>query len=289
MQEQPTGNGSQPHPDPLPDSGRANAFRLHRRFDRTGRLIGDAGMKRLQDARVVVFGLGGVGSYAAEGLVRSGVGHLTLVDFDLVCVTNTNRQLHATVSTVGKPKAELMAQRCRSINPDASITPIVEFYREETSEQLLSGHWDYVVDAIDNVKAKLHLLNACVQRGIPVVSSMGAAGRLDPTYIRVEDLCETHMDPFAKDIRKLLKRKYAIDTNRPTGITAVFSIEPRRDPVPVHYDAAHGGFMCVCPQGENEFHSCESRNQIDGSVAFVTSIFGMQAAGVVVRRIAQGR
>jgi tRNA A37 threonylcarbamoyladenosine dehydratase len=264
-------------------------FRLHRRFDRTGRLIGDTGMKRLQGARVAVFGLGGVGSYAVEGLVRSGVGHLTLVDFDVVCVTNSNRQLHATVSTVGKAKAELMAQRCKTINPDVSVTPIVDFYREEVSEQMLAEKFDYVVDAIDNIKAKLHLLSTCVQRGIPVVSSMGAAGRLDPTYIRVEDLCETHMDPFAKDVRKLLKRKYAIDTNKPTGITAVFSIEPRRDPFDLQYDEAHGGFMCVCPHGENEFHSCEHRNQIDGSVAFVTSIFGMQIAGVVVRRIAQGR
>jgi tRNA A37 threonylcarbamoyladenosine dehydratase len=118
---------------------------------------------------------------------------------------------------------------------------------------------------------------------------MGAAGRLDPSSIRVEDLCETHMDPFAKDIRKLLKRKYGHDTSKPTGITAVFSIEPRRDPVSVHYDEQHGGFLCVCPQGENAFHSCEHRNQIDGSVAFVTSVFGMQMAGVVVRRVAQGR
>ena len=159
----------------------------------------------------------------------------------------------------------------------------------EDAEALLAGEWDYVVDAIDNVKAKLHLLHQCVQRGIPVVSSMGAAGRLDPTYIRVDDLCETHMDPFAKDIRKLLKRKWNIDTNKPTGITAVFSIEPRRDPFDLKYDEAHGGFMCVCPHGENEFHSCEHRNQIDGSVAFVTSIFGMQMAGVVIRRVAQGR
>lgn len=264
-------------------------FRLHRRFDRTGRLIGDAGMRRLHGARVAVFGLGGVGSYAVEGLVRSGVGHLTLVDFDVVCVTNSNRQLHATVSTVGKAKAELMAQRCKSINPEISVTPIVDFYREEVAEQMLAEPFDYVVDAIDNIKAKLHLLHTCVQKGIPVVSSMGAAGRLDPTYIRVDDLCETHMDPFAKDVRKLLKRKYGHDTNKPTGITAVFSIEPRRDPFELTYDEASGGFMCVCPQGENEFHSCEHRNQIDGSVAFVTSIFGMQIAGVVIRRVAQGR
>lgn len=246
-------------------------------------------MRRLAGARVAVFGLGGVGSYAVEGLARSGIGHLTLVDFDVVCVTNSNRQLHATSSTVGKAKAELMAQRCKSINPEISVTPVVDFYREEVSESMLADKYDFVVDAIDNIKAKLHLLNECVKRGIPVVSSMGAAGRLDPTYIRVEDLCETHMDPFAKDVRKLLKRKYALDTNKPTGITAVFSIEPRRDPFELQYDEAHGGFMCVCPHGENEFHSCEHRTQIDGSVAFVTSIFGMHIAGVVVRRIAQGR
>ena len=266
----------------------AKPFKLSRRFDRTGRLLGDSAMERLAGARVVVFGLGGVGSYAAEGLVRSGVGHLTLVDFDEVCVTNTNRQLHATAKTVGKSKAELMAQRCREINPDARVEALREFYRDELSEQLLSPGYDFVVDAIDNVKAKLHLLNACVQRGVPVVSSMGAAGRLDPTAIRVEDLCETHMDPFAKDIRKLLKRKYGMDTEKHTGITAVYSIEVRRQPYGLKYDDATDGFMCVCPN-DNDFHSCDERTQIDGSVAFVTSVFGMNMAGVVVRRLGQGR
>lgn len=277
-----------PVPASAPASPLAKPFKLSRRFDRTGRLLGDSAMERLAGARVVVFGLGGVGSYAAEGLVRSGVGHLTLVDFDEVCVTNTNRQLHATAKTVGKSKAELMAQRCREINPDAKVEAVREFYRDELSEQLLGGGYDFVVDAIDNVKAKLHLLNACVQRGLPVVSSMGAAGRLDPTAIRVEDLCETHMDPFAKDIRKLLKRKYAIDTEKHTGITAVYSIEVRRQPVNLRYDDATDGFMCVCPN-DNDFHSCDERTQIDGSVAFVTSVFGMNAAGVVVRRLAAAR
>lgn len=267
----------------------AKGFRLHRRFDRTGRLLGDSAMERLANARVVVFGLGGVGSYAVEGIVRSGVGHLTLVDFDDVCVTNSNRQLHATVKTVGKSKAELMAARCREINPEVSIDAVREFYREETADPLLAGGFDFVVDAIDNVKAKLHLLHRCVTRRIPVVSSMGAAGRLDPTFIRVEDLCETHMDPFAKDIRKLLKRKWAIDTERPTGITAVYSIEPRRDPVALRYDDAHDGFLCVCPSRENDFHTCDHRTQIDGSVAFVTSVFGMNMAGVVVRRLGSAR
>jgi tRNA A37 threonylcarbamoyladenosine dehydratase len=274
-------------PPPPADTGRA--FRLSRRWDRTGRLLGDEAMERLARARVIFFGLGGVGSYAVEGLVRSGIGHLTLVDFDEVCVTNLNRQLHATVRTVGKSKAELMAQRCREVNPESTVQAVAEFYRAETAEQLLQPGWDYVVDAIDNVKAKLHLLHRCVQLGLPVVSSMGAAGRLDPTAIRVDDLSETIMDPFAKDVRKLLRRKYGVDTERRTGITAVYSIEPPRTPVPLTYDAATDGFLCVCPSRENDFHTCDHRTQVNGSVAFVTSVFGMNAAGVVVRRIAHGR
>lgn len=274
-------------PSTQPDVPAAKAFKLSRRFDRTGRLLGDAAMEHLARAHVVVFGLGGVGSYAVEGLVRSGVGRLTLVDFDDVCVTNTNRQLHATVRGVGKSKAELMAQRCREINPDVAVTPVKEFYRPDLAEALLPpGTYDFVVDAIDNVKAKLHLLHRCVTLGLPVVSSMGAAARLDPTFIRVDDLCETHMDPFAKDIRKLLKRKYAVNTDVPTGITAVYSIEPPRVPQPLNYDEKTAGFLCVCPSRENEFHTCDHRTQINGSVAFVTSVFGMNMAGVVVRRLA---
>ncbi len=267
----------------------APPFKLSRRFGRAGRLLGGNAMERLANARVVVLGLGGVGSYAAEGLVRSGIGHLTLVDHDDVCVTNTNRQLHATVKSVGKPKAELMAQRCQDINPQAKVEAVREFYRAEVAEQMLQpGQYDFVVVAIDNVKAKLHLLHRCVTLGVPVVSSMGAAGRLDPTAIRVEDLSETHMDPFAKDIRKLLKRKHGVETDRHTGITAVYSIEARRMPVALQYDDATDGFLCVCPQ-DNDFHTCDHRTQIDGSVAFVTSCFGMNAAGVVVRRLASAR
>jgi len=246
-------------------------------------------MLRLARARVIVFGLGGVGSYAVEGLVRSGIGHLTLVDFDEVCVTNLNRQLHATVRTVGKPKAELMAQRCREVNPECTVESVAEFYRAENAGQLLQPGWDFVVDAIDNVKAKLHLLNRCIELGLPVVSSMGAAGRLDPTAIRVDDLSETIMDPFAKDVRKLLRQKCGVETDRHTGITAVYSVEPPRTPVPLTYDAATEGFLCVCPSRENEFHTCDHRTQVNGSVGFVTSVFGMNAAGVVVRRIAHGR
>ncbi len=258
-------------------------FKLHRRFDRAARLFGEGAMERLQNAHVVVFGMGGVGSYVAEALARSGVGRLTLVDFDQVCVTNTNRQLHCLKGTYGKHKASLMAERCALINPDAQVEAHLQFYSAETSAELLppDSAPHFVVDAIDNIKAKLHLLNTCVTRGIPVISSMGAAGRVDPTLVRIGELCETFSDPFAKDVRKLLRLKYAVDTSVPCGVKVVFSPERRRNPVPLSYD--HGGFLCVCPGKENDFHSCDHRTRIDGSVAFVTAAFGMAAASHVVR------
>jgi tRNA A37 threonylcarbamoyladenosine dehydratase len=260
-------------------------FKLHRRFDRAARLLGESGMARLGRAHVAVIGLGGVGSFAAEALCRSGVGSLTLIDFDKVCVTNTNRQLHALQGAVGKPKVERMAERLRAINPLATIHAVEAFYGAETAEALLpAGRFDHAIDAIDNVQAKLHLLARAHALGLPIISCLGAAGRLDPTLIRVCDLGETHSDPFAKDVRKLLRARYGIDTASRTGIQTVFSLEPRREPEPVSFDA--DGFLCVCPQGENDHHTCERRNQIDGSAAFVTGAFGLTAAGVVVRAIA---
>lgn len=277
-----------PH-DPVPMGARPateGSFKLHRRFDRAARLLGEPGMERLANAHVKVFGLGGVGSWAAEALCRSGVGRLTLVDFDSVCATNVNRQLHALKGAIGKSKAELMAERCRLINPDASVEGLAAFYSEESSATLLPADDkpDYVIDCIDNVKAKLHLLSTCVAQGIPVTSSMGAAGRLDPTQVRVADLSETYNDPFAKDVRKLLRLKHGIDTTVVCGIQAVFSPERRRNPEPLSYD--HGtGFVCVCPSKENDFHTCDHRTRIDGTAGFVTSVFGMVAAGTVVRAI----
>ena len=269
----------------LPTQPAEPNFKLHRRFDRAARLFGEPAMARLARAHVAVVGLGGVGSYAVEALMRSGVGAVTLVDFDLVCVTNTNRQLHAVHGAIGKPKAALMAERARAINPSAEVNPVQEFYRADLAEQLVpAGKFDYVVDAIDTIKAKLHLLARCHALRLPVVTSMGAAARLDPTMIRVADLCETHTDAMARDVRKFLKVKYGIDTQQRTGIQAVFSLEQRREPEPIGYD--HDGFQCVCPQGDNEFHTCEKRASIDGTAAFVTGVFGMTAAGVVVRGLA---
>lgn len=260
-----------------------NGWRLHRRWDRAGRLLGEEAMKSLYDTHVVVFGLGGVGSFTAESLARTGIGKLTLVDFDRVCGTNTNRQLHAMKGTFGKYKSDLLAERCSLINPEATVIGRRAFYHEPTAEGLLEDA-DFVVDAIDNVTAKLHLLASCLERGIPCVSSMGAAGKLDPTRIKVADITETHGDPLARSVRKLLRRNYGIDMSEPIGIQAVFSDEQRQEPQPLSYDGT-AGFQCICPTKDNNLHSCEDRNLIEGTVSFVTGAFGLMAAGAVVRSI----
>jgi len=253
----------------------------HRRFDRTARLIGDHGVARLARSTVTVFGVGGVGSFAAEALIRSGVGRMILVDYDRICVTNVNRQLHAQKGTLGKPKVAVMAERLRLINPDAIIEPRAEFYGPQTSARLLVPEPDVVIDAIDNMAAKMHLIATCLRDKLRCVSAMGAAARLDPTQVRVGDLSETRVDPFARDLRKHLRRKHAIDCTRPLGIWAVFSEEAPIAPQALAYD--DGAFHCVCPGGDNGVNDCEHRNRIEGSVAFVPSAFGAAAASLAVK------
>jgi tRNA A37 threonylcarbamoyladenosine dehydratase len=264
--------------------------RTHRRFDRAARLFGEASLHRLARSRVVVFGMGGVGSFAAEALSRSGVGTLCLVDFDDVCVTNANRQLHALRGNIGKKKVDVMAERLRLVHPPSTIEAVAEFYEESTAEHLLAGRIDYVVDAIDNMTAKAHLLATCRARAIPVVSSMGAAARMDPTLIRTADLSETIRDPFAKSLRRMLRRSHGIPCERgtPVGIEAVYSLEEPLPPLAPSYDA-ETGFTCVCPNANNGKHTCERRSRIDGSAAFVTGAFGLSAASVVVRALAPRR
>lgn len=251
-----------------------------RRFDRTARLFGDAALARLARSTVTVFGVGGVGSYAAEGLARSGVGRIILVDFDRICVTNVNRQVHAMKGTLGKPKVQVMAERLAAINPDADIEPRLEFYSDRSSQRLLCPEPDVVIDAVDNIKAKLHLIATCVRERIRLVSSMGAAARTDPTRVRTADLTETRLDPFAREIRKLLRKNHGLDMARPVGVTAVYSEEPPIAPVALAYDV--DGFRCVCPGGDNGMNDCEHRNRIDGSSAFVPAVFGMTAAAAAV-------
>ena len=252
-----------------------------RRFERNARLFGAAAVARLARAHVTVFGLGGVGSWAAEGLARAGVGRLTLVDYDRVCLTNVNRQLPATQHSVGAYKADVVAERLRGINPEARVEAAREFYREETAEQLLpgSGGVDFVVDAVDNIKAKLHLLARCLALKVPVVSCMGAGGRLDPTRVRVTDLYESHTDQFAKDVRKFLRLKHGIPaTSQPTGILAVWSTERPRAPLEALTEPCRPDCGCAAP---NHFH--DRPRQVNGTAAFVTGVFGMVAASAVVR------
>ena len=268
--------------DPL---DKETAYRLHRRFDRIGRLVGDAAMEKLYAAHVMVVGLGGVGSFAVEALARSGLGALTLVDFDLVCVTNTNRQLQAVATSVAKPKATMLAERVRAINPQATPRAVPLFYSAKTCDEILGARPDFVVDAIDNVTAKCHLLATCKARGIPVVSSTGAAARMDPTQIRVVDLAETAVDPLADAVRRALRQKYDFPPKGPFGIAAVYTTEPPGTPHELHYDGGEG-FRCVCPGGKNEFHGCEERRVIYGTAGFVTGAFGLTCASVVVRALA---
>jgi tRNA threonylcarbamoyladenosine dehydratase len=271
------------------------AYRLHRRFDRIGRLVGDAAMEKLYAAHVMVVGLGGVGSFAVEALARSGVGTLSLVDFDRVCVTNTNRQLQAVATSVAKPKATMLAERVRAINPQATPLPVPLFYSAKTCDEILgaahgkeNARVDYVVDAIDNVTAKCHLLATCKARGIRVVSSTGASGRIDPTAIRVVDLAETAIDPLADAVRRTLRQKYDFPPKGAFGIPAVYSTEAPATPRELHYDGGEG-FRCVCPGGTNEFHSCEERRVIYGTAGFVTGAFGLACASVVVRALADSQ
>ncbi len=269
-----------------PDSEANRVYKTHRRFDRAARLFSEPGLHRLMAARVVVVGVGGVGSFAAESLARSGVGVLRLVDFDRVCVTNTNRQLHAMQGTIGKRKVDVMAERLRLIHPTGTIEALPVFYGRDTSEAVLSDCIDFVVDAIDNLSAKAYLVATCLERGVPVVSSMGAAARLDPTLVRVEDLGATYSDPFAAALRKILRQEYGLDfgPQKPLGVPAVFSPEEAILPSPPSYDDGVG-FRCVCPGGKNGLHDCDRRARIDGTASFVTGAFGLAAASVVVRRL----
>ncbi|MBW2460192.1 MAG: tRNA threonylcarbamoyladenosine dehydratase [Deltaproteobacteria bacterium] len=260
------------------------ALRTHRRFDRAARLFGEPALHELMHARVLVFGMGGVGSFAAEALARSGVGTLCLVDFDDICVTNANRQLHALKGNIGRKKVDVMAERLRRVHPPSVVEAVAEFYEAETSERLLRGRVDYVVDAIDNLAAKAHLIATCRARSIPVVSSMGAAARMDPTAIRVADLSDTTRDPFASALRKILRKRHGMPcmAGEASGVEAVYSIETPRPPAVLSYDT-EAGFQCVCPSGKNGKHTCDRRSRIDGSAAFVAGAFGLACASVVVR------
>jgi len=236
------------------------------RFQRLELLVGLEGRARLAAASVAVFGLGGVGSYAVEGLVRGGVGRLTLVDFDRVDITNLNRQVHAVEATVGKPKALVMAERCRAIYPQVEVEPVQDFFSADTAETLLAERYDFVLDCIDQVTAKLLLLELCSKRGLPVIASMGAANKLDPTQIRVADLADTHKCRLARIVRKELRRR-GIER----GISVVYSTEEFRP--------LGGG------RREGDIDHYQQRRAPLGSSSVIPPLFGLTMAGEVLRRL----
>lgn len=232
----------------------------------------------------MVVGVGGVGSWAAESLIRSGVGTVTLVDFDDVCITNFNRQLHALEGVVGQPKAEIMAARLRLANPRADIRVIPAFYNADSSDRILAVNPDFVIDAIDCVSAKCHLLAACHLQKRGIVCATGSGGRLDPTRIAVADLAQTDIDPLARMVRKLLRRDHAFPAEGLFGIPAVFSREPPALPQALVYDHDQTS-RCVCAKGANGIFDCDQRHLILGSAAFVTGAFGLHCAAIAVHAL----
>jgi tRNA A37 threonylcarbamoyladenosine dehydratase len=249
---------------------------LHR-FSRTEILIGRDGLEKLRKSSVAVFGLGGVGGHAAEALCRAGVGRLVIVDFDDVCLTNINRQIIALDDTVGKSKALVMAERMRRIHPEVDVVPCKDFYSAENSDFLLSERYDYVLDAIDHITSKLHLMRSCRERDLPIISSMGAASKVDPSLVRVADIADTHKCRMARIVRKLLK-KQGIER----GVKVVFSTEEYREPV---MKDARCKDDCICPNKDEQVFSCRHRRVTLGSISYIPAIFGLTMAGVAVQDI----
>ncbi|KAF0994349.1 ThiF family adenylyltransferase [Geobacillus sp. TFV-3] len=244
---------------------------LHQ-FSRNELAIGPEGLERLKNATVAVLGVGGVGSFAVEALARSGIGRLVLVDRDNVDITNINRQIHALLSTIGRPKVELMKERIADINPACEVIALQMFYTEETYEQFFAYDLDFVIDASDTIVYKVHLMKQCLKRGIPVISSMGAANKMDPTRFRIADISKTHTDPIAKVIRAKL-RKEGIRR----GIPVVFSDEK---PVKIRED--------VRQVVGNDASPIRKAKMPPSSNAFVPSVAGLIMASYVINRLLEG-
>jgi len=242
-------------------------------FSRTEYLLGGGALETLRESRVAVFGIGGVGSFTVEALARVGVGHFILVDDDLVCLTNLNRQLIALHSTIGRPKVEVMAERIRDINPDAEAETFKTFYLPENADRFDLSRCDYIVDAVDTVSAKVELAVRARQAGIPIISCMGAGNKLDPTRFEVADIADTSVCPLCKAMRKELKKRGL------TSLKVVYSKEPPIGPVETVANSCR--HACVCPKGSPR--SCTVRRRIPGSVSFVPSVAGLILAGEVVR------
>jgi len=240
-------------------------------FSRTELLLGTKAIEILKNSTVAVFGIGGVGSFAVEALARSGIGRFVLVDDDCVCLTNINRQIHATRKTVGKPKVEVMKQRILDINPKVEIETHQVFYTKENGDSLIQPYYDYVVDAIDTVSAKIDIVVRCKQMNIPVISSMGAGNKLDPTAFIVTDIFKTKVDPIAKVMRHELRKR---------GIQSLKVVYSEEEPIKAKNVASTCSTECICT---NKDRVCTSRRSIPGSVSFIPSVVGLIMGGEVIK------
>ena len=254
-------------------------------FNRTQLLLGSDAMERLNSIKVIIFGVGGVGSWCAESLVRSGISHLTVVDSDRVCITNINRQLMATVKTVGQVKVEALKERLLTINPMAEIDARQQIFSEETADSFCLDSYDYIIDAIDSLKDKRLLIEMACNTKAVFFSSMGAALKMDPTRIKVTEVWKVEGCPLARALRqrfKRLKRKPA------RKFLCVYSDELLENK---GHNASCGTEKCMCPKAKNgpgdaallNHEWCSSKAQINGSLMHITAIFGMTIAGLVVK------
>ena len=244
-------------------------------FSRTQLIFGKENMEKLSNARVAVFGIGGVGGYTVEALARSGVGTLDLIDDDKICLTNLNRQILATRKTVGKYKVDVAAERIHDINPDCVVNCYKTFYMPDTAEQFDFSQYDYVVDAIDTVTGKIMLVEQAKKSNTPVISSMGAGNKVNPAAFEVADIYETSVCPLAKVMRRELKKR---------GIKKLKVVYSKEKPIRPEEDLEIScRTHCICPPGTER--TCTVRRDIPGSNAFVPSVVGLIIAGEVVKDI----
>jgi len=241
---------------------------LHQ-FSRNELAIGKEGLEILKNSTVAILGVGGVGSFSAEALARSGVGRLILVDKDDVDITNINRQIHALLSTIGQPKVDLMKERIKDINPECEVIALKMFYTEETYEEFFSYNPDFVIDASDTISYKIHLMKECLNRNIAIISSMGAANKMDPTRFKIADISKTHTDPIAKVIRTRLKKE-----GIKKGIPVVFSDE---SPIVIRED--------VRQRVGNDQSQIRKAKMPPSSNAFVPSVAGLIMASYTVSQL----
>ncbi|MGL4362314.1 MAG: tRNA threonylcarbamoyladenosine dehydratase [Cellulosilyticaceae bacterium] len=241
---------------------------MEQAYVRTEMLLGHENIKKLKNSKVAVFGIGGVGSYVCEALIRCGIGHLVMIDHDTIAISNINRQIHATTKTVDLPKAEVMKQRALEINPKIEVTVYTEMYTKDTADKLLNTSYDYVVDAIDMVTSKIHLIETCQAMNIPIMSSMGTGNKLNPAMFEVSDIFKTSVCPLAKVMRKELKVRGV------KKLKVVYSKEEPLTPVSIK---------------DETVSSVVTRRQTPGSVSFVPPVAGMIIASEVVKDLVNMR